>query len=50
MTNLLYKELRLAAHPTLYIFSLMGILVLVPNYPYTVVVLFGCLASYITFI
>ena len=49
MMNLLYKELRLAAHPTLYIFSLMGILVLVPNYPYTVVFLFGCLASYITF-
>ncbi len=49
MYNLLYKEFRLAAHPTLYIFPLLGALVLVPSYPYGVVFLFGCLAPYITF-
>lgn len=49
MFNLLYKELRLAAHPTYYIFILMGALVFVPSYPYTVVFLFGCLACFITF-
>ncbi len=49
MFNLLYKELKLAAHPTLYIFALMGFLVIIPNYPYGTVFLYGCLAPYITF-
>ncbi len=49
MTALIYKELRLAAHPTLYIFTALGALVIVPNYPYGVVFLFGCLAGMITF-
>ncbi len=47
--NLLYKELRLAAHPNLYFFTLLGVLVIVPAYPYGMVFLFGCLALYITF-
>ncbi|MGX7197979.1 ABC-2 transporter permease [Enterococcus olivae] len=47
--NLLYKELRLAAHPNLFIFALLGILVIVPEYPYGMVFIFGCLAPYITF-
>lgn len=45
---LIYKELRLSAHPTLYIFVSLGALVIVPNYPYGVVFLFGCLASMLT--
>lgn len=49
MFNLLYKELRLAAHPNLYIFTLLGVLVIVPAYPYGMVFLFGCLGPYITF-
>lgn len=49
MSNLLYKELRLAAHPTMFVFMLTGALVLIPNYPYSVVFLFGCLAPFITF-
>ena len=49
ISNLLYKELRLAAHPNLYIFTLLGALVIVPAYPYGMVFLFGCLAPYITF-
>jgi len=50
MFNLLYKELRLAAHPTLYVFMLMGALIIIPSYPYSVVFLFGCLAPFITFL
>lgn len=49
MYNLLQKELRLAAHPNLYIFTLLGVLVIVPNYPYGMVFLFGCLAPFITY-
>lgn len=49
MLNLLYKELRLAAHPTLYVFMCMGALLIIPSYPYGVVFLFGCLGPMITF-
>lgn len=49
MYNLLYKDLRLAAHPTLYVFTLLGAMVIIPAYPYTVVFLYGILAPYITF-
>lgn len=49
MFNLLYKELRLAAHPNLFIFTALGVLVIVPAYPYGMVFLFGCLAPFITF-
>ena len=34
---LLYKELRLAAHPSSIVFSFLGCLVLVPAYPFSVV-------------
>ena len=46
MSDLLYKELRLAAHPSLYIFMCMGALVLIPAYPYSVVFFFGCLGLF----
>ncbi len=47
---LLYKEIRLAAHPTSIVFAFLGCLVLVPAYPYSVIFMFGCLAPYITFL
>ena len=50
MTTLLYKEMRLAAHPTSIVFAFLGCLVLVPSYPYSVIFMFGCLAPYITFL
>ncbi len=50
MMTLLYKELRLCAHPTSMVFAFLGCLVLVPAYPYSVIFLFGCLAPYITFV
>ena len=46
MYDLLYKELRLAAHPSLYVFMCMGALVLIPAYPYGVVFFFGCLGLF----
>lgn len=49
MCDLLVKELRLAAHPTLYIFMCMGALVLIPAYPYGVVFFFGCLGIFQSF-
>lgn len=48
MMRLLYKEFRLSAHPTLYIFIFMGALILIPEYPYCMVFFFGCLAPFIT--
>ncbi|HWR19089.1 MAG TPA: ABC-2 transporter permease [Clostridia bacterium] len=48
-SKLLYKELRLSAHPNLYVFTALGALVFVPAYPYGMVFLFGCLAPFITF-
>ena len=50
MMTLLYKEMRLAAHPTSIVFAFLGCLVLVLSYPYSVVFMFGCLAPYITFL
>lgn len=50
MKTLLYKELRLTAHPTSVVFAFLGCLVLVPSYPYSVIFLFGCLAPYITLV
>lgn len=50
MKNLLYKELRLAIHPTMCIFLAMPLLMLAPNYPYYVVFMYTCLAIYFTFL
>ena len=49
MSDLLVKELRLAAHPSLYVFMCMGALVLIPAYPYGVVFFFGCLGMFQSF-
>ena len=48
--KLLYKEMRLAAHPTSIVFAFLGCLVLVPSYPYSVIFMFGCFAPCITFL
>lgn len=50
MKNLLYKELRLAIHPTMCIFLAMPLLMLAPNYPYYIVFMYTCLAIYFTFL
>jgi len=46
MSDLLYKELRLAAHPSLFVFMCMGALLLIPAYPYSMVFFFGCLGLF----
>lgn len=46
MFDLLCKELRLAVHPSLYIFVTLGALVLVPAYPYGVVFFFAMLGIF----
>lgn len=46
MCKLLQKELRLAAHPTLYIFMCMGALLLIPAYPYGVVFFFSMMGVF----
>lgn len=48
MRNLLYKEWRLSVHPVVYMFLMIGALLLVPAYPYGMVFLFGCLGLYFT--
>lgn len=37
MKALLYKQLRLVCHPMTPVFCLFGIMVIIPNYPYTVI-------------
>ena len=46
MYDLLQKELRLAVHPSLYVFIFLGALVLVPAYPYGVVFFFAMLGIF----
>ena len=49
MKNLLYKEWKLAIHPTGYIFLLFGVMLLIPNYPYFVAFFYQTLAIFFTF-
>ena len=48
MSKLLYKEWRLAVHSVVYLFLLIGALLLVPAYPYGMIFFFGCLGLYFT--
>lgn len=48
--QLLYKEYRLTAHPTLYLFLAMGAMLLIPAYPYSIVFFYSCLAFFFCFL
>ena len=50
MKALLYKEFRLVCHPMTPIFCLFGIMVLIPNYPYTVIFFYVMLGIFFTFL
>jgi len=50
MKQLLYKEFKLAMHPTMYIFLLLSAMVLIPSYPYYVAFMYMCLAMFFTFL
>ncbi len=46
MANLLYKELKLALHPTNLLFLFLGAMLLIPNYPYSVAFFYTCLGIF----
>ena len=48
MKNLLYKEFRLAIHPSVYIFFALAALLLVPSYPYYVSFFYLMLGIFLT--
>lgn len=48
MKDLFYKELKLAVHPTMWLFLLLSALVLIPNYPYYLVFFYSCLCIFFT--
>lgn len=50
MKALLYKQFRLVCHPMTLIFCLFGIMVLIPNYPYTVIFFYVRLGLFFTFL
>ena len=50
MTALLYKQFRLVCHPMTPIFCLFGVMVLIPNYPYTVIFFYVMLGMFFTFL
>ena len=50
MKTLLYKQLRLVCHPMTPIFCLFGIMVIIPNYPYTVTFFYVMLGLFFTFL
>lgn len=50
MKALLYKQFRLVCHPMTFIFCLFGIMVLIPNYPYTVIFFYVMLGLFFTFL
>ena len=50
MRALLYKQLRLVCHPMTPVFCLFGVMVLIPNYPYTVIFFYVMLGLIFTFL
>lgn len=46
MKNLLYKELRLAFHPTVALFWLLSAMLLIPSYPYYVIFFYSMLGIF----
>ena len=50
MNALLYKQFRLVCHPMTLIFCLFGVMVLIPNYPYTVIFFYVMLGLFFTFL
>ena len=50
MKTLLYKQLRLVCHPMTLIFCLFGFMVIIPNYPYTVIFFYVMLGLFFTFL
>ena len=50
MRTLLYKQLRLVCHPMTPVFCLFGVMLMIPNYPLTVVWFYVMLGLFFTFL
>lgn len=50
MKNLLYKEFKLATHPTTFIFLLFGLMILIPAYPYYVEFFYTAMSIFFIFL
>ncbi len=50
MKKLLYKEFLLVCHPTVYLFMMLGAMLLIPSYIYYVVFFYTCLGIFFTFL
>jgi len=50
MKNLLYKELKLASHPTTFLFLAFALMLLIPSYPYYVAFFYTCLGVFFIFL
>ena len=50
MKDLLVKEFRLARHPTLFIFPFLGLMLMIPAYPYFVAFIYTCLSVFFIFL
>jgi hypothetical protein len=50
MKDLLYKEFKLAAHPTTFIFWAFSIMILIPAYPYYVIFFYTALSLFFVFL
>ena len=50
MKTLLYKQLRLVCHPMTPVFCLFGVMLLIPNYPYSVTFFYVTLGLFFTFL
>lgn len=46
MRNLLYKELRLALHPSVILFLFLPAMLLIPHYPYLIIFFYTCLGIF----
>lgn len=50
MKNLLYKEFKLAAHPTTYLFLALCLMMLIPRYPGYAAFFYICLSIFLVFL
>lgn len=50
MKALIYKELKLSMHPTVYIFFALSAMLLIPSYPYYVAFYYTCLSIFFVFL
>lgn len=50
MKNLLYKEFKLATHPTSFMFMLFGAMLMIPSYPYYVAFFYITLGTFFVFV